>query len=107
MAASARKRMARQAMKASGVTLKRLARTTGTTKNEVRGLYNATARRLATGGVSKSDTAALRRALSGGPMAGVSSQPKLAKNLARTVRQTFKQMDASNVTANHVRSGRH
>ena len=64
--------------------------TTGTTRKEVTQVFNATARRMSTGKLTAQDTRAIRRALQGGPMAGVSYQPKVAANKVQKARKIYK-----------------
>ena len=76
---------ARKIMRKNGASLQKLANTTGTTKNEVRKLFRTTARNLSQGGVTVSDTKALRRALSGGPAAGIAKTPRSKARARKTV----------------------
>jgi hypothetical protein len=84
---------AKAALKSSGVTLNRLARTTGTTKAEVRSAWNAGARKMAQGGTTASDTAKLKRMLSGGANQGIpktKASVTKAKKQVRQARRTYK-----------------
>jgi hypothetical protein len=91
---SPRKRAAKTALRNSGITKAYLAKTTGTTKKEVTQLFNQTAKRLATGKVTTRDTRSARVALTGGPVGGVSSQPKKASRMVTKARKAYKASQA-------------
>lgn len=81
---------AKKSLRQAGITRAYLAKTTGTTKNEVKKLFNTTARKMSTGGISPSDTKAIRKALAGGRTAGVKAQPKKATKMVRQARKNYR-----------------
>jgi len=84
---------AKKILRSEGASLAHLAKTTGTTKGEVKSLFNQAAHKLTIGGVSKSDTKAVVRALSGGPKAGTaktSAKVARAKQVGRKIRTRAK-----------------
>src|ERR1051326_6666869 len=84
---------AKKILRSEGASLAHLAKTTGTTKGEGKSLFNQAAHKLTIGGVSKSDTKGIVKALSGGPKAGTARTPAKvakAKQVGRKVRTRAK-----------------